>query len=119
MKITIYELLGLIKDGKAPREIIYLGNTLYYDDEPNSSNEYHPTLNYYDKYGNSELFNEYIVGKLGIEVEILDNKKIEKLEKVKIIDGMLDNEFRYIEEYKLEDIGDKINEIIDKINEVE
>ena len=49
----------------------------------------------------------------------LDNKKIEKLKKEKIISGMLDNEIQYIEEYKLEDVGDKINEIIDKINEVE
>jgi hypothetical protein len=27
MKITIYELLGLIKDGKAPKKIKYKGNT--------------------------------------------------------------------------------------------
>ena len=30
MKITIYELLGLIKDGKAPKKIIYDGHTYEY-----------------------------------------------------------------------------------------
>lgn len=31
MKITVYELLGLIKDGKAPNKIKYNENIYYYD----------------------------------------------------------------------------------------
>lgn len=33
MKITIYELLGLIKDGKAPKKIKVTGNIYEYDEE--------------------------------------------------------------------------------------
>ena len=32
MKITMYELLGMIKDGKAPKKIMFLGNTYRYDE---------------------------------------------------------------------------------------
>ena len=31
--ITIYKLIGLIKDGKAPKRIIYDGDELIYKDE--------------------------------------------------------------------------------------
>lgn len=31
MKITIYELLGLVKDGKAPKKIKYKNNIFYFD----------------------------------------------------------------------------------------
>ena len=110
MKITIYELLGMIKDGKAPKRIRYNGCFTYtYTD-----------VGYVDENTRDLFFEDFnAVRHLTDEVEILDNKKIKKLKKVKIISGMLDNEIQYIEEYKLEDVGDKINEIIDKINEVE
>ena len=32
MKITMYELLGLVKDGKAPKKIKYNGVELEYDE---------------------------------------------------------------------------------------
>ena len=31
MKITMYELLGLVKDGKAPKKIVYNGIRLEYN----------------------------------------------------------------------------------------
>ena len=33
MKITIYELIGLVKDGKAPEKIRYNNEIWKYDDE--------------------------------------------------------------------------------------
>ena len=38
-EITVYELLGLIKDGKAPKKFIK-DNTLYYYDEENKFYRY-------------------------------------------------------------------------------
>ena len=84
-----------------------------YDDIIFKNGAYQSESTYLQEYLSLDLSN------LNDEIEILDNKKIEKLKKEKIISGMLDNEIQYIEEYKLEDVGDKINEIIDKINEVE
>lgn len=104
MKITIYELLGLIKDGKAPKKIRYKskeytlirkqGEILYqYED-------YHAVLTLQD-------FN-----KLNDEVEIIkEEKEIEKLnpEECYFKDG---TEFVYKLMYN------KINEIIDEINSI-
>lgn len=80
MKTTIYELLGMIKDGKAPKKIKYENRILYLEDE---AEEYEPTFNYYDKDGNNPLFEGWIGQYLNDEVEILEEeKKIpEKLEK--------------------------------------
>ena len=75
MKITIYELLGLVKDGKAPKKIKYSNAELKYNE---GCEDYY---NYYDK----GLF-EYKFGKcknfLNDEVEIIEEepKKIEKIE---------------------------------------
>ena len=33
MKITVYELLGLIKDGKAPKKIKYCGHIYEWDED--------------------------------------------------------------------------------------
>ena len=44
MKITMYELLGLVKDGKAPKKIKYNDIELEYDKD---TKDYYP---YYDKY---------------------------------------------------------------------
>lgn len=77
MKITMYELLGLVKDGKAPKKILYNDIELEYDKD---TNDYYP---YYDKYLFEFKFAN-CVDFLNDEVEIVDDKKIEKLEKLTI-----------------------------------
>ena len=80
MKITIYELLGLIKDGKAPKKIMY-GNMTYhinydYGDYESDIEEYRSC----DLKEHYYLFDEIdMIKSLNDEIEILeDNKKIEK-----------------------------------------
>ena len=64
MKTTIYELLGMIKDGKAPKKIIYDGEIWTYD------------KNDYANENNWDLFDEYVLTDiLNDEVEILDEDK--------------------------------------------
>ena len=109
MKITMYELLGLVKDGKAPKKIVYNGIRLEYDEE---------CEDYYRYYGGG-LFEhkfENCVDFLNDEVEILEEtKKIEKLnDKLGLFgDGntqKIINELNYTRTI--------INELIDEINKL-
>ena len=110
MKITLYELLGLIKDDKAPKKIKYGGVELEYDELRKD----------YYKYCSKGLF-EYkftiCSNFLNDEVEIIEEpKKIKKLD----LDGYYDDN-SYCEcksEWcSSEDVlVVKINEIIDEIN---
>lgn len=66
MRTTIYELLGMIKDGKAPKKIKFADEVLVYDVY---------TIDYVDSDGDG-LFNEYTwITELNDEVEILDELK--------------------------------------------
>ena len=107
MKITIYELLGMVKDGKAPKKIKYRQNIFGFihslaDYKPDDIAKYHG--NYLLHY----LFEEE-VNFLNDYVEIIEEPK--KMEKIQITledyDLPSNNEFKII---------DKINEIIDEIN---
>lgn len=104
MKITIYDLLGLIKDGKAPKKIRY-NNEVW---ELNDDNEYEN--NNYDKSLLEKLFYElYTLDFINNKVEIIEEpKKIEKLAK-----NITDNACATIDQRK---IANKINELIDEIN---
>lgn len=63
MKTTIYELLGMIKDNKAPKKIKYADEVLEYDGYK---------IDYVDSDGDG-LFNEYAwITELNDEVEILE-----------------------------------------------
>ena len=130
-EITIYELLGLIKDGKAPKNIEYQGNYLEFDGED------------YKYYKGAETLSEdslvkYIaVGNLNDTVEILEEDKpiIEKLDVALL--SQSDNwlwcpskdEFSKdieLNSYIIQNIREntlyfqrKINEIIDYINRKE
>lgn len=100
MKITIYELLGLIKDNKAPKKIGYHSISLEYDKE----NE-----DYYNYYGRGLLEYKFENCKnfLNDEVEIIEEpNKIEKLDK---------KECRWSSEVP---VVNKINELIDEINKL-
>lgn len=117
--VTVYELLGLIKDGKAPKKIEYQGNVLEFDGED------------YKYYKDADVLSEdslvkYIaVGNLNDKVEILEEDKpiIEK------IDTTTENTLFTMECYtgipeKAQDwnfniLKDKLNELIDYINKKE
>ena len=111
MKIRIIDLLEMIANGQIPpKKIYYLEETFIYDEQ---------SKDYYDSetYG---LFDSYeIPPMLNDEVEIIeDNKKIEKLENY-ISCGWAGTCKDLPREELFEDlkkIGNKINEIIDKIN---
>ena len=105
MKITMYELLGMVKDGKAPKKIKYKDFIYeYYEQETvidyrcyDEKTELHGYLSSCVDY---ETFNI-----LDNEIEILEEKKIpEKLNKDRYIGTDLSVE---------DDMFNKINEIID------
>ena len=101
MKITMYELLGLIKDGKAPKKISYNDIEIEYNKD---TKDYYP---YYDKYLFEHKF-EDCVDFLEDEVEIIEEPK--KIKRLDIDFKKIDDEIVYLE------FESKINEIIDEIN---
>ena len=118
MEITMYELLGLVKDDKAPKKISYNNIELEYDKD---AKDYY---SYYGKYLFEYKFAD-CVDFLEDEVEIIEEpKKIEKLYPVRGSDladltsknvALKNNPL--IELCKaLKNINNKINELIDEIN---
>ncbi len=117
--ITIYELLGLVKDGKAPEKIKYDNYYCYYNKEKNE---------YVDYAGVSIFAWDYVVmNSLNDTVEIIEDN--DKLEKINVKTG--DNCKRFIEyddetghhKYTIrlldEYFAKNINKIIDHINKIE
>ena len=116
--ITIYELLGLIKDGKAPKKIIYQGNYLEFDGED------------YKYYKGAETLSEdslvkYIaVGNLNDTVEILQEDK-PIIEKIKMNGESFYSEYinswikKENSDAYCEYLSNKLNEVIDCINRKE
>lgn len=115
MKITIYELIGLVKDGKAPKKIKYDGNIYVLGSDEIFEFFTYKTIDYNKFNTDGErlgkalfLDNRYM--HLYDEVEILDEEgKIEYLD-----DFYRDDRFGY--SIDLQKIKDKINELIDEIN---
>lgn len=118
MKTTIYQLLGMVKDDKAPKKIMYKEDEFEFNYNINEYIDVHSNSD--DKY--REFCDRYSVfATLNDEVEILDNienNKQDKIEKLQYYDNSImwcmngreitDNE---------KDIIDKINEIIEVLNE--
>ena len=108
MKIDIYTLLGLVKDGKAPKKIKYNNIEREYDEKDED---------YYSCYGGG-LF-EYKFGNcknfLNDEVEIIETKKIEKIARCDDIKMTHYGELHKPTENE-EILRIKINELIDEIN---
>lgn len=102
MKITIYDLLGLVKDGKAPEKIKYEYSIYELTPERND---------YYCKNEMRWFTNEInCLGVLNDYVEIIEeSKKIEKCESYEKFLGIDD----YIEYLK-----NKLDELIDEINNI-
>ena len=106
MKITIYELLGMIKDGKAPKKIKIFNQTFVYTGDKRPQRFYR-MLNQ-----ENYLLRDFVYT-LDKEVEILEEeKKIpEKLDKYVDISGDLACEWSFAEKK----LANKINEIIDTL----
>lgn len=103
MKITMYELLGLVKDGKAPKKILYNGLMPEYDEE---YKDYYP---YYGRYLFAYKF-ATCTDFLDDEVEIIEESK--KIEKCKNYEDFLG-----IDDY-MEYLKTKIDKLIDEINKL-
>jgi len=104
-KIRVIDLLNKVANEEAPKKIKYENRILYFDEE---------LQNYYDEEDMHPIFNDYIGQRLHFEVEIIeDNKKIEKLFncEMKSKNGEIT-----ILVANINDLKDKINEIIDLLN---
>lgn len=108
-EINVYELLGLIKDGKAPRIIRIFEDLIYVFDE---------IENFYYNNGSSLYRMFYNLGNaLEEKVEILEEDKpiIEKIKRHKFEE----NGITISEQPSIIEIANKVNEIIDHINKGE
>lgn len=104
-EITIYELLELIKDGKAPKKIKYYDRIFEY--------EYQLKDYYYESYSLFEDGIEIISDSLNDKVEIIEeDNKIEKLDEYIYCDSLDYNTCNMM----FENIVNKINELIDELN---
>jgi hypothetical protein len=114
--ITVYELLGLVKDGKAPKRIKFkeeyfdLRNGRYYNS------------NYTDEISEESLGAYFCLdGLLNDTVEIIeDNDKLEKIKSLNNVGGSSDlGEFEDKQHLNNHILKDKINKIINHINKIE
>lgn len=106
MKITMYELLGMVKDGKAPKRIKQ-GCEYYEFIEENNDYLQKSSENYYLF---SDKYNIALTCRLDDTVEILEEKKIpEKLEKYIHTDSLNYNQCNYM----FEKLTNKYNELLD------
>ena len=110
MKITIHELLRLINDGKAPKEIKYEDRVLEYNEELEDYNYYYNKGLFEYKFETSMQF-------LDDEIEIIE--ELNKIEKITVREktlGFPNGEWTARNMDKAFAI--KINEIIDEINKL-
>lgn len=131
MRITMYELLGLIKDGKAPKKINFCGNIYEWEDDWYLTKE----KNYKVCLGGKKEDRNILITAFNDDVEIMEEpKKIEKLDVVLL--GQCDNWLRCptnkvtkqdleLNPYIIDNIREntlyfqrKINELIDTVNEL-
>ena len=78
MKIDIYTLIGLVKDGKAPKKIKYNNIELEYSEECEDYYSYYGGGLFEHKFGNCKNF-------LNDEVEIIEEQKKIKSKKSIIV----------------------------------
>ena len=121
MKITMCELIGLVKDGKEPKKIKYSSCVMIYDVDENDYRT--PEKDYYDadvktyKYLTDciDLFTD-----LNDKVEIIEEpKKIEKIswrEKESLAGELTASEKQEILARRTEKLKSSLNELIDEIN---
>ena len=113
MTITIYELLGLVKDGKAPKKIKY-GNREYYLYDNKS----------YLTTDKTRFFDKIYFSDLNEGIEILEEEN--KIEKIEIVNNGNKNAYAIYSAdgtkcaltKHSKTMCDKINELIDEINKL-
>ena len=115
-QITIYELLGLMKDGKAPHSILFKNEVWFWG---------------YDTYTTFECLNKTPDAQISLfskyRIDYCLNDKVEIIDKEEnkpIIETIKRKEYQecgisIVEEPSIKDIVDKINEIIDYLNRKE
>ena len=113
MKITIYELLGLVKDGKAPKKIKFCGNIYEWEDDWYLTKE----KNYKVCLGGKEEEHNILINAFNENVEIIEEPKEDKIQKIYHCETSLtQNEVEIFITENLNQMVDKINELIDEIN---
>ena len=103
MKITIYELLGMVKDGKAPKRIRIKSASGVYDKEFYFDGDIYMYKDEYKEYAMTDDIS--IETLLNDEVEILDDEDREK--------GLPEKINKHHFHKKQRQLANKINEIID------
>ena len=101
MKITMYELLGMVKDGKAPKKVKYINSIWEYDKE---------TKDYF----HDDLWLIYSMNSIGLtesKIEILEEKKIP--EKIFHCYTKTDNEEIEFLIKNINNLADRYNQLID------
>lgn len=115
MKITIYDLLGMIKDGKVPEKIKY-NNKIYFA-KGNATEGFAEYFSDEDEWG----FNHYVrYENLNKEVEILEEPKgiPEKLDHLIGYDIRQFDDLKEYVEITTNDLFGKVNKIIDTLNQL-
>lgn len=112
MKITIYELLGLIKDGKAPKKIKYNDIIYYLSEDRVDLHKYQTMGSNITRKLSLIIDNEYL--NLNDEVKIIEEPK--KIEKIARCDSFKVNGELYKPTENQEILRIKVNELIDEIN---
>ncbi|MGM9878704.1 MAG: hypothetical protein ACI31R_01600 [Bacilli bacterium] len=108
MKITIYDLIGLVKDGKQPKKIKYSSCIMIYDVDENDYRT--PEKDYYD--ADVKTY-KYLTDCIDLFTDLNDKVEIiEETNKIEKIDfGTLNTQKEKNREFKR-----AINELIDEIN---
>lgn len=108
MKITIYELIGLVKDGKAPEKIRYNNEIWKYDDELKTYDN-----DDYDSDLLEKLFYESCISNfINNEVEIIEEPKKIEYEQ---IEELTCNEYDF-EKKTINSLIKNQRKLIDEIN---
>lgn len=120
MKITIYELLGLIKDGKQPKIIKFCGNIYKWEDDWYLTKE----KKYSVCLGGKKEDHNILINAFNENVEIIEeDKEIKKLDycEKNTFSNMKETTYLSCEERRLLDsnfktIKEKFDELIDEVN---
>lgn len=121
MKITMYELLGLVKDGKAPNKIKYRDEIYIMDDLEYfycKSENRTPLFEYiFDNYNDYDALNEEIIILDNLEEEKKIPEKLDIRQEKNIKDNwkwkVYGKEHSYNISTPQKIIADKLNEVID------
>lgn len=116
MKITIYELLGLIKEGKTPKKIKWNNHIYIYDEH--YDDYFEETTGLFQ----NEMDNGMLFKSLNDEIEIIEEEK--EIEKIKWDEKSLCQGFMSINKveemlmHRSEQLKKSLNQLIDEISKL-